>query len=244
MSPSPTPPDRAFATTRWSLVVAAQQKAATADAAAALADLCRLYWYPLYAYIRRRGYQAGEAEDLAQGFFARLLEKDGLAAVTAARGRFRSFLLTACQNFLANERERANALKRGGGRVVSLDLGDADSRYRREPAHEETPERLYERRWALVLLGRVMQRLRAGYEAEGKGRLFDAIRGQLTGESEARHAELALALGSTAGAVKTAVHRLRKRYGELLREEIAETVATEADVKAEILALFQTLSNR
>lgn len=128
-----SPPQRGFATTRWSLVAAARDQAD-----AALADLCRLYWYPLCAYVRRRGHDAAEAEDLTQAFFARLLEKNGLALVTPARGRFRSFLLSACQNFLANERDRANALKRGGGRVVSLD--DADARYRREPDHDETPE--------------------------------------------------------------------------------------------------------
>jgi RNA polymerase sigma-70 factor (ECF subfamily) len=240
MSPSlPTAP-RGFATTRWSLVLAAQQKAAP-EARDALADLCRLYWYPLYAYVRRRGHDANEAEDLTQAFFARLLEKDGLAAVTPTRGRFRSFLLTACQNFLANERERANALKRGGGRVVSLDLADADGRYRREQAHSETPERLFERRWALALLGRVLQRLREEHEAAGKERLFDAIKAQLTGDEAAPYAELGQGLEMTEGAVKTAVHRLRKRYGELLREEIGETVAAEAEIDDEIRALIRAL---
>jgi RNA polymerase sigma factor (sigma-70 family) len=239
MSASPLP--RGFATTRWSLVVAAQQGAAP-EAHDALADLCRLYWYPLYAYIRRRGHDTNQAEDLTQAFFARLLEKDGLAAVTPARGRFRSFLLAACQNFLANERERANALKRGGGRVVSLDLGDADGRYRREPDHSETPERLFERRWALTLLARVLGRLREDYEAAGKGRLFEALKGQLTGDGTAPYAALGEELGMTQAAVKTAVHRLRRRYGELLREEIGETVATQAEIDSEIQALFRALA--
>src|SRR5262245_50414930 len=187
MSPSPGPPPRGFATTRWSLVVAAQHKAEP-QAQDALGDLCRLYWYPLYAFIRRRGHDAAEAEDLTQAFFARLLEKDVLAAVTPTRGRFRSFLLTACQHFLANEHARACALKRGGGQVALLDLSDAEVRYRAEPSHEATPERLFQRRWALALLARVLQRLREEYEGGGKGPLFDALRGQLTGDGSAAYA--------------------------------------------------------
>lgn len=241
MFPEPTSPRCGFATTRWSLVVAAQNKA-TPQKHAALADLCRLYWYPLYAYVRRRGHEHNEAEDLTQAFFARLLEKDALAGVTPSRGRFRSFLLTACQNFLANERERAGALKRGGGRIVSLDTSDGDDRYRREPQVEETPERLFERRWALTLLARVLQRLRDDYEAGNKGQLFDAIKGQLTGDGTAAYAELVEQLGMTESAIKTAVHRMRRRYGELLREEIGETVASEAEVDEEIQALFRALA--
>jgi RNA polymerase sigma-70 factor (ECF subfamily) len=241
MSTPPLPANPGFATTRWSLVVAAQQKAAP-QAGAALADLCRLYWYPLYAFIRRRGHDATEAEDLTQAFFARLLEKDGLAAVTPTRGRFRSFLLAACQHFLANERERASARKRGGGRVLPLDLSDAEVRYCREPSHELTPEVLFERRWALALLARVLQGLREEYELGGKGRLFDALRGQLTGDGTAAYATLAADLGMTENAVKTAVHRLRKRYGERLRAEIADTVATEAEIDEEIRELFRALA--
>jgi RNA polymerase sigma factor (sigma-70 family) len=233
MSTSPAR-HQGFATTRWSLVAAAQHQAD-----AALADLCRLYWYPLYAYVRRRGHDAAEAEDLTQAFFARLLEKNGLASVTPTRGRFRSFLLSACQNFLANERERANALKRGGGRVVSLD--DADARYRREPDHDETPERLFERRWALELLDQTLRRLREEYEAGGKARLFDAVKGTLTGDAAAPYADLAGELGMTEGAVKTAAHRLRGRYAELLREEIGETVETPAEIDDEVRALFRAV---
>src|ERR1700722_3995264 len=177
---SPSPVGR-FLTTRWSLIVAAQQLAAP-QAREALADLCRLYWYPLYASIRRRGHDAGDAEDLTQAFFAHLLEKHALASVSPDRGRFRSFLLAACQNFLANERERANALKRGGGRIVSLDLSEGDGRYGREPDHEETPERLFERRWALTLLEQTLRQLSGEYETAGKRALFDAIKGQLTGD--------------------------------------------------------------
>lgn len=237
MAPASDLPPRGFATTRWSLVAAA----ARPEAAGALADLCRLYWYPVYAYVRRRGHGADEAEDLTQAFFARLLEKGALGAATPARGRFRNFLLASCQHFLAHERERAGALKRGGGRVVSLDLSGADGRYRREPAGGEGPERLFERRWAMELLGRALARLRGEYEAGGKGRVFGALKGQLSGEA-AGMAALAEVLGMTVSAVKTAAHRLRKRYGELLREEVRETVETEAEVEEEVRALFRALA--
>ena len=239
MTSSPGPP-RGFATTRWSLVAAAGQPDAP-EAAGALADLCRLYWYPLYAYVRRRGHDANDAEDLTQAFFARLMEKGALAVATPGRGRFRTFLLTACQHFLANERQRANALKRGGGRVVSLDLTDAEGRYRREPSHDESPERLFDRRWALELLGRVLARLRGEYVADGKGRRFDALKGQLTGDGTAAYASLGEELGLTVSALKTAVHRLRRRYGELLREEIGETVTSAEEVEEEVQALFRAL---
>jgi RNA polymerase sigma-70 factor (ECF subfamily) len=239
MANAPHQPNQ-FLTTRWTLVVAARDRAAP-EAAAALTDLFRMYWYPLYAYIRRRGHDAGDAEDLTQAFFTRLLEKDVLATVTPARGRFRSFLLTACQNFLANEHERAGAIKRGGGRVVSLDLASADGRYRLEPDHDETPERLFERRWALALLAGALDRLKGEYECGGKAALFDGLKGQLTGEQEMAYAAIAGQLGMTEGAVKLAAHRLRKRYAELLRAEIAETVDSPADVEEEVQALFAAL---
>jgi RNA polymerase sigma factor (sigma-70 family) len=230
-----------FATTRWSLIVAAQQGAET-QARAALADLCRLYWYPLYAYIRRRGHDASSAEDLTQAFLTHLLEKHGLATVSPERGRFRSFLLTSCQHFLSHERERAKALKRGGGRIVSLDLSNATGRYDQEPNHEETPERLFERRWALTLLEQALQQVRREYETPGKGRLFEALKGQLSGTGTQPYATLAQELGLSESAIKTAVHRLRKRYGDVLREQIRETVATEAEVDEEIQALFEALA--
>jgi RNA polymerase sigma-70 factor (ECF subfamily) len=229
-------------TTRWSLIVAAQQPAAP-QAREALAELCRLYWYPLYAYIRGHGHDAAAAEDLTQAFFTHLLEKHALASVSPQRGRFRSFLLASCQHFLANERERANALKRGGGRVVSLDLSDADGRYSREPDHAETAERLFERRWALGLLEHVLQQLRSEYEQTGKVPLFDALKGQLTGDGSEPYALLAEELGLTESAIKSAVHRLRKRYGEILREQIRETVATDAEIDDEVRALFEALGN-
>jgi RNA polymerase sigma-70 factor (ECF subfamily) len=241
LNPSPPPPGR-FLTTRWSLIVAAQQPGET-QAREALAELCRLYWYPLYAYIRRRGHDAGAAEDLTQAFFTHLIEKHALESVSPERGRFRSFLLTACQHFLANERERANALKRGGGRVVSLDLSDADGRYRQEPDHDQTAERLFERRWALSLLEQALQQLRSEYESAGKGSLFETLKGLLMGDGGKSYAVLGEELGLTEGAIKTAVHRLRKRYGEVLRAQIRETVMTEAEIDEEVRALFEALGN-
>lgn len=240
MTPSSDTP-RIFATTRWSLVLAAQQSA-TPEAQHALTDLCQLYWYPLYAYIRRCGYEAHEAEDLTQGFFARLLENEGLRRVTPTRGRFRSFLLTACRHFLASERERARAQKRGGGRVVSWDATEANRRYLCEPSDEASPERLFERRWALELLTRVLRRLREEYEGKGKRELFEALKGQLTGEGTEAYLSLGAVLQMSEGAVKTAVHRLRKRYAELLHEQIRETVPSEAEVEEELRSLREILS--
>jgi RNA polymerase sigma-70 factor (ECF subfamily) len=206
--------------------------------------LCQTYWYPLYAYIRRQGHDADQAQDLAQEFFARLVEKDGLASVDQAKGRFRSFLLAACRHFLANERDRARTLKRGGDRqFVPIEFGDADSRYSCEPGHHETPERLFERRWALALLERVLARLRGEYEAAGKGRLFEQLKGHLTGDSGGvPHAQAAAELGLSEGAVKVAVHRLRRRYRDLLREEIARTLDDPDQVEAEIRDLFAALA--
>jgi RNA polymerase sigma-70 factor (ECF subfamily) len=230
-----------FATTRWSLIVAARG-GDSPPARQALAELCRVYWYPLYAYIRRRGHGHDAAQDLTQDFFARLLEKNDLAAVDPARGRFRSFLLAACQHFLANRHDHDHALKRGGGRVIlPIDFGDAERRYGNEPAHEQTPERLFERRWALALLDQVLNRLRGEYEAGGKGEVFARLKGHLTGGATASHAEAASALGISEGAFKVAVHRLRKRYRDLLREEIAQTLDDPAQTGDEIRALFVAL---
>jgi RNA polymerase sigma factor (sigma-70 family) len=229
-----------FATTRWSLVAAAQDPAAP-ESRQALADLCAAYWYPVYAYVRRRGHDHHHAQDLTQAFFARLLEKNDLADADRTRGRFRSFLLTACQHFLANQHDRATAKKRGGGRShVALDFADADQRYSHEPAHDDTPERLFDRRWALDLLDRALTELRAEYEESGRGKLFEALKGTLTGGTEA-YAELAQSLDLTEGAVKVAVHRLRQRYRDRLRAAIAETVEKPEDVDDEVRDLFAAL---
>jgi RNA polymerase sigma-70 factor (ECF subfamily) len=230
---------RQFASTRWSLVMAAGQRDSP-ESEAALASLCRLYWYPLYAYARRRLPHLEDAQDLTQEFFARLLEKDCLRQADRQRGRFRSFLLTAFQHFLANEQERAHAQKRGGGRkMLSLDFPSGERRYQNEPSHEATAETLYERGWALTLLEQALARLREEQIAAGKERLFECLKGTLTGEDTPRpYAELARELGMSGEAIKVTVHRLRRRYGELLRAEIAQTVTTPEEIESELRDLF------
>jgi RNA polymerase sigma-70 factor (ECF subfamily) len=233
---------RRFATTSWSLVAAAQDPASP-HAEEALAALCGSYWYPLYAFIRRQGYPADQAEDLTQEFFTRLLEKDFLAVVDRTKGKFRSFLLAACSHFLANERDRARAWKRGGrSRLVGLDFAAAESRYAQEPAQTVSPEKLFARRWALTLLDQVLSRLRAEYASKGKVKVFDRLRVCLLGEGDAvPHARLADELALSAGAVRVAVHRLRQQFRELLCEEIARTVQHETDIEDEIRDLFAAL---
>lgn len=235
--------DGRFATTHWSLVLAAGQPDAD-GAAEALARLCSLYWYPVFAFVRRRGHSADEAQDLTQGFFTRLIEKGDLGAADRSRGRFRTFLLTACQHFLSNERDRALTIKRGGGQVsISIDVADAEGRYEGALAHAETPESLYERQWCLTLLASVLDDLREHYVSTGNEQLFDRLREFLTaGESPGSHADAARDLDMTPNAVKVAVHRLRKRYRGALRERIADTVASPEDIDDEIRHLLATLS--
>jgi len=239
---NPSPAGR-FATTRWS-VVAAAQDLLSPQAHEALAILCRAYWYPLYAYIRRQGYSADQSQDLTQGFFAGLLEQHALEAVDRAKGKFRSFLLTACKHYLAHVRGRARARKRGGGRsFFSLDLGDAEARYGAEPTHTLTPEKLFARRWALTLLDQVLARLREEFSEKGKGRLFDRLRVCLLGEKDAiPYSRVAHELRMTEGAVKVAAHRLRRRFRELVREEIVRTVDDPEHVEDEIRELFAALA--
>ena len=230
-----------FVTTRWSLIVAARGD--SPPAREALSELCRAYWYPLYAYIRRKGHTHAEAEDLTQEFLARLLERDDLAGVDPARGRFRSFLLAACNHFLSNRRDHDRALKRGGGQQpLPLDFGAAEQRYNAEPGHEETAERLFERRWALALLDRVLDRLRQEYATGGKGELFEKLKGRLAGDSGASYADVATDLTLTEGAVKVAAHRMRLRYRDLLRDEIAQTLDDPTAVDDEIRSLFTALA--
>jgi RNA polymerase sigma-70 factor (ECF subfamily) len=233
---------RRFATTRWSQVLAAGQSQ-TGDSREALSRLCESYWYPLYAYVRRWGYDAEQAQDLTQEFFARLLEKHYLQAADPSRGRFRSFLLAALKHFLSNERDRAGAIKRGGRTVVvSLEMENAEGRYSLEPPDCETPESIYERRWALTLLERTLARLAREAQAAGKHALFGRLEGYLTGEQDSLpYSRLAADLGMSEGAVKVAVHRLRRRFGTLLRGEIGETVSTPAEVDDEIRELFRAL---
>jgi DNA-directed RNA polymerase specialized sigma24 family protein len=237
----PAQPGR-FATTRWSLVLDAGD-AESPNARQALEALCRQYWYPLYVFVRRQGVEATAAEDLTQGFFAMLLERGDLGKATPERGRFRNYLLVALKHFLANERDRAAALKRGGQRVTfSLDAAAAEGRYAFEPADAEDPEALFRRQWALTLLDLVQQRLREEYVAAGNEALFARLQPLLTGERpDDTYRAIAEELGISAGAVKTAAHRLRQRFGERLREEITQTVAAEEEVDSEIRELLGAL---
>lgn len=239
----PLKPRDYFATTHWSVVLAAGRSDAT-RARAALEKLCQTYWYPLYAYVRRRGYRAPDAEDMTQGFFARLLELESLADVRREKGKFRSFLLAAMNHYLSDERDRALAKKRGVQRTISLDSHVAETRYGGEPADTTTPERLFERQWALTLLETVVQRLRGEYESGGKRELFMHLRFAITGEkSTVPYAALATQLGLSEEAVRVAVHRLRRRYRQLLREEIAHTVTTDEEIADELQSLRRILSS-
>jgi DNA-directed RNA polymerase specialized sigma24 family protein len=234
--------DGRFPTTRWSRVVAAGDRASPA-ADEALAELCAAYWFPLYAFIRRKGNDPDRALDLTQGYFARLLQGGTVSAADPALGRFRSFLLADCGHFLAHEREREGAARRGGGRaLVSIDARDAEGRYLLEPAHQQTPERLFERDWALALLEGVLAGLRRDYERSGRGAVFEALKGVLTaGSRPVPQAELAACLGMSEAAVQVAIHRLRGRYREAVRAAIAATVTDEAEVEDELRALFAAL---
>jgi DNA-directed RNA polymerase specialized sigma24 family protein len=232
-----------FPTTRWSQVVAAGDRADPA-AHQALAELCAAYWYPLYAFVRRKGHPPEEAADLVQGTFVILLDRNALAAVTPERGRFRSFLMASCAHHLADCRERDRAAKRGGGKTpISFDRLLAEGRYSAEPVNELTAERLFERRWATSLLDHAVARLEAESIAGGKAGLVSRLLPTLTGgRTEVPFATIAAELGMSPGAVKTAAARLRKRYGEILREEIARTLADPTDVEEEIRALFTALA--
>jgi len=235
----PTPE---FATTHWSVVLAAGDRESP-QAEEALSALCSTYWYPLYAYVRRQGHLPDQAEDLTQEFFARLLEKEFLRDVDREKGKFRAYLMACFRHFLANERDRPLAQKRGGGKThLSLNFLDAEERYNLEPAHELTPEKLYERQWALTLLDQVLNRLRDESLRDGHARLFDTLKVFLTGESPTlSYDEVGRGLGLSVGAVKVAVHRLRRRYRELLREEIGRIVGDPAEIDVEIQALFTAL---
>lgn len=233
-----------FVTTRWSQVVAAGRPNDSARARVALEQLCQTYWYPLYAFVRRQGHAPHDAQDLTQEFFARLLERNALGAADRERGRFRSFLLSALKHFLRDEWDKLRAQKRGSGQnLLSLDAGDAESRYALEPADTLTADRIFERRWAMLLLDRAVERLRAEHEAAGKLAQFEALKASLAGSRESQpYSELAAQLGLSEGAVKVAVHRLRQRYREVIRAEIAETVAGEAEVEAELKHLMAALA--
>jgi RNA polymerase sigma-70 factor (ECF subfamily) len=230
-----------FEITRWSVVLAAKGPAPGAQAA--LTHLCNAYWYPIYAFIRRQRNDAHHAQDLTQEFFSRLLEKGWLDGVTPEKGRFRSFLLAAVKHFLSNQRAYQNAQKRGGGKAaISLDAQTAESRYSLEPATGQTPEKIFERRWALALLEQVLGKLKAEMSDPKKAALFEQLKPALTGQPMP-HADIAAQLGMTEGAVKVAAHRLRARYRELIREEVAQTVASEEEIEEELRDLMSALSS-
>ena len=208
-----------------------------------MGELCERYWEPLYAFARRSGVGPEDAEDAVQGLFADLLQRAAIERTDRAKGKFRSFLLASLKNFLSHERERQRAQKRGGGETpISLDLAEAEQRYALEPADELSPDKLYDRRWARVLLERAQARLAADYAAAGQTELFERLRPVL-GASRAQvdYAEMAAQLGTTAGALKVAAHRLRERYRAVLREEVAATVSSASDIDAELRHLIEAL---
>ena len=240
----PGPAGPYFVTTRWTVVLSAGHKSSP-QSDRALAELCQMYWYPLYSYVRRQGYTKEDAEDLVQSFFARFLEKNYLEGLAAERGKFRAFLLASLKHFLANEWDKTQRQKRGGGVPhFSLNWQDAEERYHLEPADPMRPDLAYDREWALALLEQVIVRLRGECAADGKTRLFEEAKGFLmVGESVTDYDEVAQRLGVDNGALRVAVHRLRKRYRELLREEISQTLSDPAHVAEELRSLQVALTS-
>ena len=235
----------AFVTTQWSVVLKAG-RADTIHARDALAKLCQTYWYPLYVYVRQRGHSTHDSQDLTQEFFAQLLERQSLISVNPRLGRFRSFILTAMNNFLVNEWNKALAIKRGGDcQTFSMDLAAAEERFDLEPADNSTPDKVFEKQWALTLLNEVLNRLEGEYRREGKSELFTALKQTLMGTRESQpYEELAVKLDMNEGAIKVAVHRLRKRYRELIRAEIADTLDRPQDIEEEMRHLFSALTEK
>ena len=233
-----------FLTTHWSVVLKAQQDD-TGLAEQALAELCRCYWYPLYSFVRRQGRSPEDAEDLTQEFFARLLEKNYLTSVQREKGKFRSFLLMALKRFLAKQWQKDHAQKRGGDfSMVSFDAGLAESRYGSEPTHDLAPDLAFERQWASVLLELVMTRLRQEYVGTDRGQLFSALKGAIAREKDSgSYQDIGKRLGMSEAAVKMAIQRLRRRYRELLREEIGKTVADPGEIEEELHHLFATFNS-
>ena len=236
-------PGDVFATTHWTVVLAAGQRS-TPQSDRALEELCRTYWFPLYAYVRRRGHTKEDAEDLTQAFFARFLARNYLESLRAERGRFRAFLLASLKHFLANEWDKSRRQKRGGGVTpLSLDWQTADTQFQVAATNEPSPDQAFDREWAVTLLARVIERLQQECAAEGKAKLFDQLKGLLTaGQPAAPQRELAAALGMEEGSVRVAAHRLRKRYRQLLRNELANTLGDPAMVNEELRALFGAFS--
>jgi RNA polymerase sigma factor (sigma-70 family) len=240
----PTAGARRFLTTRWSLVLAAGDRTSPAFQTA-LTTLCETYWHPVYGFIRRSGYETEDARDLTQAFFARMLEKDLLKDAQPARGRFRSFLLTSLRNFLTNQYDWRHALKRGGHQPhLSLEFEVEEQRYRLEPADDLTPEHVYERRWAALVMDNAMLRLAAPHESAPRRDLFERLRQFLTDDGDVPSKELASQLGVSAGALRVALHRLRRQFGTVLREVIAETVDQPEEVDDELRHLVEVVSRQ
>ncbi len=237
-----TAPGDWFTTTQWTVVLGARDPDSP-QAHAALEKLCSTYWYPLYVYVRRQGNDEASAKDLTQGFFARFLEKDYLRQVQREKGRFRSFLLASLKHFLSDEWDKARAQKRGGGQTLfSLNETAAEDRYRFEPADTMTADKLFDRRWALTVLDQARGRLRADYVEQGKGDLYDRLKVFEAGEAGAPYAAVAAEFGLTENGVKAVVHRMRQRYRELVRLEVANTVASRSEVDEEIRYLISVIS--
>lgn len=233
--------DSHFHTTLWTVVIHAGQD--DSQAREAMARLCQMYWYPLYAFVRRRGYQPPDAQDLTQAFFARLLDKHSLDQVDQSKGKFRSFLLGSLKNFLANEWDKGRTQKRGGEQsIISLDHDAAESWYGLEPSHTLDADRIFERRWALTLLEQVLARLRNEY-CDERSDLFDELKVTLTGESASSYSSIAARLGMTEGAVKVAAYRFRNRYRDLIRLEISQTIGPDQDVDDELRHLLSVLAD-
>jgi RNA polymerase sigma-70 factor (ECF subfamily) len=244
-TPASDPPrGDVFVPTRWTVVLSAGRKSSP-QSDRALGELCQTYWYPLYAYVRRQGHTREDAEDLVQAFFARFLEKNYLEGLSAGHGKFRAFLLASLKHFLANEWDKSQRQKRGGGaQHLSLDWQSADERYRLDPPDPVSPDKTFDREWAVALLERVVTRLGDECAAENKASLFEQARGYLmVGEKAIPHAEAARNLKMDEGAVRVAVHRLRKRYRELLRDEIAQTLDDPAQVAEELRSLQGALAS-
>lgn len=236
--------NESFMTTDWSMILGAQAKDSP-EANGRLESLCRIYWFPLFAYARRKGQSVSDAQDLTQGFFEAFLEKEYLHSVDQNKGRFRSFLLASFSHYMANTFRNANTQKRGGGkRVLSFDFQKAEERFTNEPSHHVNAEQLFEHQWAVTLLNHVLELLRAEQESKGNIGQFDQLKPFLSGAGESGYPDVAENLGMTVPAVKMAVHRLRKRFGELLRQEIARTVASAEEVEDEVRNLFRVFTVR
>ena len=233
---------RRFATTRWSLILAAADPRST-SAESALAALCEIYWFPVYAFVRRTGASIDDAKDLTQAFFTRVLEKGYFKEARQERGRFRAFLLTAVRHFLSNERDARRALKRGGGQaMLPLEFDDGERRYLLEPVEDQTPEHVYERRWALTVLDAALTRLSSRYEDAERRKVFVALRPLLTGRDLDSHERIAASLNVTEGTLRVALHRLRKQFASALRDVILETVETPEEVELELQHLLDVVS--